>query len=64
MACELIIMSDDPETPVKALDVMAYTVWEECGCKHDGDGRRCGCRTCRSCEGAADDCCSDEEDDG
>jgi hypothetical protein len=57
-------MSDDPETPVKALDVMAYTVWEECGCKHDGDGRRCGCRTCRSCEGAADDCCSDEEDDG
>ena len=63
VACELIITSDDPETPIKALDVMAYTIWEECGCQHD-DGRKCGCRTCHCRGGQADDCCSDEEDDG
>jgi hypothetical protein len=65
VACELIITSDDPQTPVKALDVMAYTIWDECGCKHD-DGRRCGCGRCRReqcCDGEADDCCADEEDD-
>ena len=64
VACELIIESDDPETPVRALDVMAYTIWEKCGCKHDGDGHKCGCRTCHCGEGEAEDCCSDEEDDG
>jgi hypothetical protein len=67
IACELVITSDDPVTPVKTLDVMAYTVWDECGCKHDCDkcgGRgcdKCGCKP--SCEGAADDCCADEDDD-
>jgi hypothetical protein len=66
VACELIIESDDPDTPVKALDAMAYTIWNECGCKHDGDGRKCGCDKCRMdhcCEGDADDCCSDEENE-
>ncbi len=67
IACELVITSDDPVTPVKTLDVMAYTVWDECGCKHECDkcgGRgcdKCGCKP--SCEGAADDCCADEDDD-
>jgi len=41
-------------TPVKTLDVMAYTVWEKCDCK-------CHCEPC--CEGCADDCCQDEKDD-
>ncbi len=66
VACELIITSDDPETPVKALDVMAYTIWDECGCRHEGDGRKCGSSGCRRehcCEGEADDCCADEEDE-
>jgi len=57
VACELIIKSSDPETPVKTLDALAYTSWNECGCKHDSDERKCGC------EGEADDCCSDEEDE-
>jgi Abnormal spindle-like microcephaly-assoc'd, ASPM-SPD-2-Hydin len=67
IACELVITSDDPVTPVKTLDVMAYTVWDECGCKQECDkcgGRgcdKCGCKP--SCEGAADDCCADEDDD-
>ena len=62
-ACELIITSDDPATPVKTLDVMAYTIWNECGCKHEGcDHRKCGCDKC--CDGCADDCCDDDDEDG
>jgi hypothetical protein len=66
IACELVITSDDPTTPVKTLDVMAYTIWGGCGCKHDRDeARECGCERCcdRCREGDADDCRSDEEDD-
>jgi hypothetical protein len=67
VACELVITSDDPTTPVKTLDVMAYTIWDECRCKQDCDkcgGRGCdGCRCGGACDGAADDCCSDEDDD-
>jgi hypothetical protein len=69
IACELVITSDDPTTPVKTLDVMAYTVWDDCCCKKDCDqcgGKgcdRCSCKgNCGICEGAADDCCSDEDD--
>jgi hypothetical protein len=32
-AGELIIESDDPVTPVKTLEILAYTIWEPCGCK-------------------------------
>jgi hypothetical protein len=67
VACELVIASDDPTTPVKTLDVMAYTVWDECRCKRDCDkcgGRGCDhCRCGGTCDGAADDCCADEGDD-
>jgi len=67
VACELVIESDDPGTAVKALDAMAYTIWNERGCKHDGGWRKRGCDKCRMehcCEGAADDCCIDGEDEG
>jgi hypothetical protein len=68
IASELIITSDDPTTPVRALDAMAYTIWDRCDCKHcGGDCKKCGCDRCRCehcCEGDADDCCSDEDDDG
>lgn len=61
-ACELIISSDDPTTPLKTLDVMAYTIWGECCCKHEGDDcRKCGCNRCCECEG--DDCCDDDDED-
>ncbi len=67
IACELVITSDDPTTPVKTLDVMAYTIWDECRCERTCDkcGGR-GCERCRcggTCDGAADDCCADEDDD-
>jgi len=67
IACELVITSDDPTMPVKTLDVMAYTIWDACCCKRDCD--KCGgkgCDRCRckgACDGAADDCCADEDDD-
>ncbi len=71
IASQLLIESDDPGTPVKTLDVMAYTVWNECGERRDCEkcGGR-GCDACRCqpcvrgiCEGMADDCCADEEGD-
>ena len=39
--CKLVIRSDDPNTPVKTLDLMAYTIWTDCGCKT-------GCNNCGS----------------
>ncbi len=67
VACELVITSDDPTTPVKTLDVMAYTIWDECRCNRDCDkcgGRGCDrCRCGGACDGSADDCCADEGDD-
>lgn len=66
VACELVITSDDPTAPVKTLDVMAYTIWDECRCNRDCDkcgGRGCDrCRCDGACDGAADDCCADEDD--
>ena len=67
IACGLIITSDDPTTPVKTLDVMAYTIWNQGGCKHSCDDCKKGCcNRCHDdccCEGSADDCCTDEEDE-
>jgi protein involved in polysaccharide export with SLBB domain len=68
--CELVIESDDPATPVKVVDVLAYTVWEscckECCCKE-------GCDDCRkndcdkrhrepSCRQGYP-CCDDDDDE-
>jgi Pro-kumamolisin, activation domain len=39
-SCDLIIDSDDPATPVRVLEVLAYTIWPEGCC------RRC-CDSCR-----------------
>jgi len=64
--CELVIVSDDPETPVKVLDVMAYTIWNECKCKECCDDCKKGC--CEKshsdccCQGRADDCCEEDDD--
>lgn len=66
ICCELVIASDDPMTPIKTLDVMAYTIWE-CSCKQCCNECRKGCcnklHTECCCQGSADDCCQDEEDD-
>jgi len=65
--CELIIASDDPMTPLKTLDVMAYTIWGDCGCKRccdDCQKGRCEKRHKECCcEHSHDDCCDDDDDD-
>lgn len=60
-ACEIVIESDDPVTPVKTLDVMAYTIWGACGCGKEHCGG-CAQQICGSCESGCccDDCCEDE----
>jgi hypothetical protein len=67
-SCDLIIHSDDPGMPVKFLEVVAYTIWPDCGC------RKC-CEDCRKgtcekrhcdpccCQKCHDDCCDKEDND-
>jgi kumamolisin len=56
--CELVIDSDDPVTPVKTVELLAYTIWTGCGCKG-------GCEKCQPDCGCAehhDACCGEDED--
>jgi Pro-kumamolisin, activation domain/Abnormal spindle-like microcephaly-assoc'd, ASPM-SPD-2-Hydin len=60
--CELIITSDDPTQPVKVVELLAATIWGDCGC-----GK--GCDRCKSgnCDPRRCDPCGCEdrdEDDG
>jgi kumamolisin len=64
-SCELVITSDDPSTPVKTLDVMAYTVWDDCGCKprcEDCQKGSCEKRHKEGCCGERHDNCCDEDE--
>jgi hypothetical protein len=64
--CELVITSDDPDTPVKMLDVMAYTIWNDCGSKNCDDCRRGCCEKHHDTSCIAqgiDACCDDENND-
>ena len=78
-SCELIIESDDPSTPVKIMEVLAYTIWDPCGCKecceecrkakgplHRLFRRGCGCEKRHSdhcCHQGYPCCDEDDEDD-
>jgi kumamolisin len=66
-SCELIITSDDPSTPIKTLDVMAYTIWGNCDGKQDCEDCKKGCceksHDACCCQEDNDDCCNDEEDE-
>ena len=66
-SCDLVITSDDPTDPVKTLEVVATTVWEDCCAKCCEDCRKGCCQKqhcdpcrCRKCGGD----CGDEEDNG
>jgi hypothetical protein len=48
--CELVITSDDPTTPVRTLEVIATTIWDECGCEKCCDACRRGCCDKRHCD--------------
>jgi hypothetical protein len=66
-SCELVISSDDPATPVKTLDVMAYTIWSDCCCKQCCEDCKKGCcekhHTEGCCKEGPDCCCDDEDED-
>ena len=66
-SCDLVISSNDPTDPVKTLEVMATTVWEDCCAKCCEDCRKGCCQKqhcdpcrCRKCGGEWDG----EEDNG
>jgi hypothetical protein len=65
--CELVIESDDPDTPIKVLEVLAYTVWNNCGCKQCCDdcnkGRCEKSHNQQRCEQGYDCCDDDDEED-
>ena len=68
--CELVIESDDPATPVRFVEALAYTIWDA-GCKEGCDGR--GKDDCDGCRKPCCDkrppcrqgypCCDDDDDD-
>ncbi len=59
---ELIITSNDPATPVKVLDLTAYTVWE-CGCKGRDECGKDRCEKCHCHQKDAHPCCCGDEDE-
>ncbi|MGA2551530.1 MAG: choice-of-anchor D domain-containing protein [Burkholderiaceae bacterium] len=65
-SCDLVIHSDDPHTPVKVLEMLAYTQWDAgCGSKGCEDCRRghCAKHSCDPCcSHGCNDCCDDEDD--
>jgi kumamolisin len=57
-SCDLVITSNDPTDPVKTLEVIATTLWEECCAKCCEDCRKACCQKqhrdsccCRKCVG-------------
>jgi hypothetical protein len=62
-SCDLVITSDDPETPVKIVEILATTVWNDCGCKRCCDDCRKGCCEKRHCDPCRCEKCHDDRDD-
>jgi hypothetical protein len=62
--CELVIDSNDPTTPVKTLELLAHTIWSDCGCKKCCDDCRKGCCDKRHCDPCCCEKCHDDHDDG
>ncbi|MGH9604879.1 MAG: hypothetical protein ACRD3N_04180, partial [Terracidiphilus sp.] len=65
--CELVIESDDPITPIRILDVLAYTIWDECCCKEHCEDCQKGCCEKHQKQGRCPQgypcCCDDDEED-
>ena len=64
--CELVIESDDPVTPVKYIEVQAYTIWDSC-CHEECEDCRKGCceghHREHSCRQGYPCCCEDDDVD-
>ena len=66
-ACELIITTDDPDDPVRCLDVIAWTNWDCCNeCSCEGRKECCGDRRQSCCrrQGKNGDCGDEDDGDG
>ncbi len=61
-SCDLVITSDDPITPVKTLEVVAYTIWSDCCRKCCDDCRKGPCEK-RHCDPCCCAKCHDERHD-
>lgn len=59
--CELIITSDDPTQPVKVIELLAATIWGDCGCR---EGSGCDkCKPSGNCDPRRCDPCGSEDGD-
>ena len=56
--CELVITSDDPAQPTKVIELLAATIWGECGCDKCKPSGNCDPRRCTS------GVCEDGDEDG
>ena len=63
-ACELIITCDDPTEPVKIIELLAATIWSDCGCNKCCD--KCTSSNCdtRHCDPCCCEKCGGDEDHG
>jgi hypothetical protein len=67
--CELLIESDDPDHPVRCVDVIAWTIWgccedRDCDCRKEKCERRCECeRRRKRCDDDHNDDDHDHEDE-
>ena len=61
--CELVITSDDPTDPVKILELLAATIWSDCGCKKCCDSCNQGNCDKRHCDPCRCEKCHDEKDE-
>jgi hypothetical protein len=63
--CELIITSDDPSVPVRTVEMLAYTIWGECGCASCcEDCRKGACEKRHSAHCAQGYPCCNDDDEG
>jgi subtilisin family serine protease len=58
---ELIIKSNDPDDPIRTLELVAYTIWDCCDCCK-GTRQEC-CKSRECCKERHRECCDDDDDD-
>jgi hypothetical protein len=60
-ACELVIHSDDPQAPVKHLDLLAHTIWDACcDCCEEPRKPCCEPRPKTCCKLRRRECCDED----
>jgi hypothetical protein len=60
--CELVITSDDPNESIKIIELLAATIWSDCGCNKCCDKCRTGNCDTRHCDPCCCEKCGDDAD--